>query len=157
MKVAVPEDKATVFYFDNFFTDDIMEGIVAEANRYAEECITHAALLSLSRANSWRPISADELRLFFGVVFAMGLTDKLDLQSHWSSEEVIRTPFLENTMVRNRFLLILFILLFERHFLLFDWFTNYYCPYSCAFWCNIVFPTSFRNVKKVSGKKSLVF
>ena len=106
MKVAVIDDQAPGSYFTIFFTDNIVEGIVAETNRYAEESIAHAELLPHSRANRWRPISTDELWLVFGVVFAMGLTDKLGLQSYWSSEEVIRTPFFENMMTRDRFLLI---------------------------------------------------
>ena len=76
------------------------------SNCYAEESIAHAELLPHSLANRWRPISTDELWLFFGVVFAVGLMDKLGLQSYWSSEEVIRTPFFENTMTRDHFLLI---------------------------------------------------
>ena len=82
MKVAVPEDQAPVSYFDLFFTDDV-GGIVRETNRF-EESIAQGELLPHSHAHSWHPVYADELSLCFGVVFAMGLTDKLDLQSYWS-------------------------------------------------------------------------
>ena len=80
MKVDVPEGQVPVSYFDMFFTDTIVERIVTETNRYAEQTIANAELLPNSRAHSWRPLSAEELRLFFGVVFAMGLTEKLDIQ-----------------------------------------------------------------------------
>ena len=64
IKVAVPEDQAPVSYFNLFFTDDIIGGIVTDTNRFAEGSIAHGELLPHSRAHSWRPVSADELRLF---------------------------------------------------------------------------------------------
>ena len=56
---------------------------------------------------SWKPMTSHEMRLFFGFMFAIGMTAKLDIQLYWSSDEVLNKPFFGRTMSRNRFLLIL--------------------------------------------------
>ena len=60
-----------------------------EINQYAEHTIYVANFdpAEHTRISKWRPVSHEEMKLFFAVVFAMGLVNKLDLQDYWSSDK----------------------------------------------------------------------
>ena len=108
LKVNFPDDPEPSDYFRLFFTDDKVEKIASETNLFAEQTIaSEENMPTQSRMQSWKPVTSHEMRLFFGVIFAMGMTEKLDIQLYWSSDEVLNTPFFGRTMSRNHFLLIL--------------------------------------------------
>ena len=96
-----------MIYFQLFFTDKLINKIVVETNRYAEQTIANSDPAKHARINKWKPVSHEEMKLFFAKVFAMGLVNKLDLQDYWSSDKVLKTPWFKMVMNRDRFLLIL--------------------------------------------------
>ncbi len=57
--------------------------------------------------NLWSPVTLDEMKVFISLIMAMGLTEKADIESYWSTEEVMETPFFPRYMARDRFLLIM--------------------------------------------------
>lgn len=107
IKVPLPADPTPLNCFQLFFTDQLIAKIVEETNRYAEQ--TRASVTDPaehSRINKWKPVTPDEIKLFFAMVFAMGVVDKLDLQDYWSNDEVLHTPWFKVMMNRDCFLLI---------------------------------------------------
>ena len=55
----------------------------------------------------WQPVTAEELKLFFSLIVAMGLVQKSDLDAYWATDDVISTPHFNKKMSRDRFLAIL--------------------------------------------------
>ncbi|KAG5277832.1 hypothetical protein AALO_G00091870 [Alosa alosa] len=55
------------------------------------------------RVHSWRKVTVQELRQFFGLFFLTGIVKKPSLASYWSTDEVVSTPHFNKTMARNRF------------------------------------------------------
>jgi len=91
-------------------TDDDLQYITAETNRYAHQYFTENPKDSLptnSRLRDWKDTSKEELKLFFALVISMGLVVKPKLEDYWSMDEVLETPFFGTVMARNRFELIL--------------------------------------------------
>lgn len=60
-----------------------------------------------SRLRNWTVVTVDEMKVFFGLVIAMGVLRKADLDNYWSTDEVLHTPFFPAHMSRNRFTQIL--------------------------------------------------
>ena len=52
---------------------------------------------------NWKPVTVAELKVFFGLLFAMGLVVKPDIKSYWSTNAVSGTPFFGKIICRNRF------------------------------------------------------
>lgn len=110
----LPDDAKPIDYFDLFFTNELLNIISNQTNLFAQQTIDAVENMAPnSRMKSWRPTTNDEIKLFFGIIFSMGLTEKLDLQQYWSSDEVLDTPFFKKTMTKNRFLLLLRFLHFN--------------------------------------------
>ena len=81
--------------------------IVTETNRYTETRLANDGLPEFSRVKKWRPVDLEEMKVFFGLVIAMSLVQKNDIQDYWSVDETDETPFFSKYMSRDRFLLIL--------------------------------------------------
>ena len=94
-------------FFILFVNDDFLNVIVTETNRYAETRLANDGLPEFSRVKKWRPVDLEEMKVFFGLVIAMGLVQKNDIQDYWSVDETDETPFFSKHMSRDRFLLIL--------------------------------------------------
>ena len=52
------------------------------------------------------PVVIPEMKVCIALVMSMGLNVKPDIDAHWSTDEVVHTPFYSKTMTRDRFLLI---------------------------------------------------
>ena len=60
-----------------------------------------------SRVRDWIDTDADELKLFFAITITMGILQKPKIESYWSLDEVLFTPFYGTLMSRNRYQLLL--------------------------------------------------
>ena len=56
-----------------------------------------------SRLNNYSEVNGDEMQVFMALWIAFGLTQKPDLESYWSTDEVLSTPFYSTIMSRNSF------------------------------------------------------
>lgn len=54
----------------------ILDVIVEETNRYADECLNVRRRSAFSSGNDWKPVTKDEMSAFFSLVFAMGIVRK---------------------------------------------------------------------------------
>jgi hypothetical protein len=64
-------------------------------------------LSASSRGKKWRPVDANEIKTFLGMIIVTGLCPKSDIQDYWAGDETIDTPYFRNRMSRDRFLIIL--------------------------------------------------
>lgn len=96
-------------YFEMFLNDEdccILDVIAEETNRYADECINVHRRSAFSRGNDWKPVTKDEMSVFFGRVFAMGIVRKPTYASYWetgSGDLLTETPNFSQVLSRDRF------------------------------------------------------
>lgn len=91
-------------FFHLFFSEEILNEIVAETNRYAEEKINkQRPLRARSIWSSWKNVTFEEIKAFLGVVLNMALNPKPSIQDFFSSEWVFHQPFFVNIFSRDRF------------------------------------------------------
>ena len=69
--------------FNSFMTDDLIEMIVTETNRYAAICLE-----SESKSSVWTT-SVDEIRAFLGFCILMGMNRLPATSDYWSTDSII--------------------------------------------------------------------
>ena len=108
-------DNATVLdYVELYLTDEIMQHIVQETNRFAQNYISdHPDEAQKSYVSKWKDITVPELKKFLGLVILMGIVHKPSLPHYWSTNDLYWTPISTKSMPRNRFYLILKFLHFN--------------------------------------------
>lgn len=105
--------KSPVEFFSLFLTSELIEILVTETNRYAEQAIidgfVKGTISEESRLNKWTNVTSDEIKTFFGILLWMGLNKKPTLDRYWSSSVLYQSPA-QKYMSRNRFQAILSML-----------------------------------------------
>lgn len=107
-------DDGVVGYFRMFFTDHLVQNIVQETNRYAEEIIRNSTAKTHSRWKGWTATSVNEMLVFFAVIIIQGIVKKPTLEWYWTKRQCIGTPFFANVMPYSRFTLLKKFLHFEN-------------------------------------------
>ncbi|CAL7937390.1 unnamed protein product [Xylocopa violacea] len=69
-----------------FFTDEILEIIVEETNRYALQCIVNAANGRRRHQKAWNPVTKSELNIFIGIMIIMGVVQVPEIRLYWSKK-----------------------------------------------------------------------
>ncbi|CAH1960999.1 unnamed protein product [Acanthoscelides obtectus] len=103
--------KAPYDFFKIFLSDELLDLIVLETNRYARQC-ENKPLAVNSRLHRRRDTNRVEITTFFGIVMYMGLARLPKMTDYWS-----KNPLYSNKvsckMSRNRFELLLRVLHFN--------------------------------------------
>lgn len=107
--VGVDANISEVGMFRLFFTDDILNMLVTETNRYHEQVkdLKGEDAGASSRVSLWKDVTADEMRSFIALVLLMGLTNRSSYELYWSVDSLLECPGFREVMSRNRFLAIL--------------------------------------------------
>ncbi|XP_041977211.1 piggyBac transposable element-derived protein 4-like [Aricia agestis] len=89
----------------------IMEHIVVETNRYAQQVVADmlydGSLAPRSRITSWRDTDADELYVFFAIILASGIMVKSRIETYWSVDQgILSSPGFAAAMSYSRFQLL---------------------------------------------------
>ena len=89
----VEQGPAVLDYVELYLTDEIIENIFTEINRYAERFLTNAKekrnTLFLGRGE---PLTTNERKTFLGVSLLMGTIYKPKMRIHWSKDSLYSTP-----------------------------------------------------------------
>ena len=101
----VSDNPSPLEFFNCFFDNVMCDVLVQQTNLYAQNRL--ATLRHHSRMQKWVPVTVTEMKVFIAVVMSMGLNGKADLESYWSTDDVLQIPFYSKVMTRDRFLLIL--------------------------------------------------
>ena len=91
----IPESPREVF--EMFFSDDLMQLMVTESNRYAEEVMRN------EKFATWMKITVDEMKAFLGFSILMGLNQLPAVKDYWKSEYLHYSP-IAGRLPRDRFL-----------------------------------------------------
>jgi hypothetical protein len=94
--------------FELFFDPQIIQLIVTETNRYAEQYKNQRGNLFTFRSpvRAWVPVTENEIYTVLGMFLLMGIVQKPTLRSYFSIKRVISTPGFADIMSRDRFELI---------------------------------------------------
>ena len=95
-------------FFKLFLTDDLINLMVTETNRYADQEINkHLPLRRSSRLNPWKSVDHQEMCQFLGILLHMGCVKLPTFEHYWSTNILYRIPIFSKVMPRNKFQLIL--------------------------------------------------
>ena len=100
-------ESSPIEFFQVFVTKEIVDLMVNETNKYAEQELSKGKLKRQSRKHSWVPTNEVEMKYFFGLLFTMGIVVKKKIADYWSTDPVIATPYVNTVMPRNRFQILL--------------------------------------------------
>jgi hypothetical protein len=89
-------------YLSLFFSDELLNNIVVETNRYARQTISEFQLSPRSIWSSWSDVSVPEMKAFLGLNINMGLMSLPDIKDYGSSEWITHKNF-GDVMSRDRF------------------------------------------------------
>lgn len=100
-------NKLPVDIYSLFLTDDIIDKIVEETNKYADKYLLEKEITAKSRSKAWKPTDANEMRQFFSVILTMGLNKVPHFHDYWSKKSIYRNEYICSLMGRDRFILLL--------------------------------------------------
>ena len=95
----LPVGAAPSDFFQLFFTDDLLEMIVHETNRYAEQKIADKGVAD----PRWQPVTIGEVKLFIAINIMMGLHICPRIELYWSTDEELNVPAISKLMSRTRY------------------------------------------------------
>ena len=98
IKVEVPEEATSDFFFNLIFGDEMVDLIVRETNRYARQKLANNA-----RLEKWQDTTREEVKAYFGICLIMGINSLPRLAMYWSSDPFIGNTGIQNVMTKNRF------------------------------------------------------
>lgn len=102
MSDASPHD-----FFNLYMSDEIIDMMVSETNRYAEQVIiagiAEETIGPSSRLHKWTPTDRGEMLKFLGLIGYMGLVKYPSYQHYWSSNYLYKNDVCSTAMSRNRF------------------------------------------------------
>lgn len=81
-----------------FFSADLIQLMVTESNRYAEE------VMGKEKFALWTKITADELRAFLGFSILMGINQLPEIKDYWKVSEYFHYSPIADRIPRDRFL-----------------------------------------------------
>ena len=99
--------KSPVDFVQLFLTCTILENIVTETNRYADDNIQSHNLPRNSRVHKWKPCNSDDIKRFIAIIIGMTVDGKTRIEDYWSKSWPFATNAFSSIISRNRFQLLL--------------------------------------------------
>ncbi|KAI4462363.1 piggybac transposable element-derived protein 4 [Holotrichia oblita] len=90
-----------------FIDDEVLEIIVRETNRYADQFIQSNDLSRRSFVRQWTETNKEEIRKFLGILVIMGMNHLPKMRLYWSKNPMFRNDLICKNMTRTRFDLLL--------------------------------------------------
>jgi len=98
IRVSLTDEQDPLTYVRLFLDNKIVNTIVTETNRYAEQTLTRTPHRRRSRTRNWEPIAVDYLWLFFGVIILQGIIHKPQQRWYWSTNRLLEMPIFGKIM-----------------------------------------------------------
>ena len=70
--------------FNFFISDDVVDHMVTETNRFALQRIEQLKITCRSPMKDWKGTTSDEIRTLIGLLIYMGLVQKPEISLYWS-------------------------------------------------------------------------
>ena len=112
MKVDVDHDNPLA-YLQLFLTDEVIEKIVIETNRYKEQQL--AMHRKFARCRKWEPVTKNDIWKFLGLIILQGVVGKPLQKWYWTTNKLLATPFFGTVMSEYKFSLIMKYLHFTNN------------------------------------------
>ena len=93
--------------YRHFITDEIIDLMVRETNRYAEQYLRSHDISRRSKYREWKATTHEEMLKFFGIIIEMGLVQMPQMNHYWSSSQLYGLEIIRSAMPRERLELIL--------------------------------------------------
>ena len=93
----VAEDRTAIDFFHLIFSEELIEHVVVETNRYARECI------ATKPDPEWFETTLDAMKVFFGLHVLFGIKQLPATRLYWSKDLLIGVPAAQKVMSRNCF------------------------------------------------------
>ena len=101
-------------FFELLFDEAFYKYLKTQAILYAEQFLSaNPDLPEYSRHRKWVDITTPEMKKFIALYLLTGIIQKPERGQYWSTNPIIRTPFIYEVMARNRFQSILEFLHFN--------------------------------------------
>lgn len=95
--------------------DEVIDLIVTETNRFAQQTLTSKEPKKFSRIKKWKPTSPEEIKKFLGLTLWMGLVRLSALPDYWATKGIYRLDIPRAIMSRNRYQSLLSLLHFNNN------------------------------------------
>ena len=99
--------KQPVDFVQLFLTDELLQVMIAETNKYAKDYIDSHNLPPKSRVCKWKPCTMNEMKKFLAITIGMTVDGKTRIEDYWSKSWPFATNAFSSIMSRNRFQLLL--------------------------------------------------
>lgn len=109
------EDISVFEAFSQIVDNEVVDHIVTETNRYAEQCILSKTPRKHARLTKWIPTNAEEIKKFLGLTLWMGLVRLNKLEDYWSTRNIYRMDIPHSIMSRNRYQMLLSMIHFNNN------------------------------------------
>ena len=95
---SVLPERSPLQLFSQFFTDEVLDLLVVETNRYVTTVSG-----SSSHARPWTDVTVKEIKAFWGVILCMGITLQPCLELYWTTKYPLNIHGDTDVMPINRF------------------------------------------------------
>ncbi|XP_025425482.1 piggyBac transposable element-derived protein 4-like [Sipha flava] len=96
-------------FFSLFFDEEIINLLVVETNKYANDKLSEPGLSRNARLRKWKDVDKTEIKKLFGIIMWMGLVKMPCISNYWSTNKLYNS-YISSYMSRNRFELLLSML-----------------------------------------------
>ena len=93
----VPISDSPLEVLELFFSADLMEKIIEESNRYANQ------VMGDERYNKWKKVTVEELKAFLGFHILMGIIHLPAVDDYWRRDPLLRYAPIADRITRDRF------------------------------------------------------
>lgn len=106
IKINIGDKSDPLEYFRQLFTENLLDLIVRETNKYATEYLEENASSNKSRNKDWKECDKNEMMCFIALIILQGLLKKPRESMYFSKRPCIETPFYRQIMKERRFFLL---------------------------------------------------
>ena len=95
--IKVPPESKSDFFFNLIFSDELIDLIVSETNRYAQQKLAG----NNTPLVNWHDVTRQELKASLGICLVMGINNLPQLTMYWSSDPLIGNTGIQNIMTKK--------------------------------------------------------
>jgi hypothetical protein len=102
LKVRMGDNPQPIDFFELYITNETLEHLVTETNRFAAQYLNATQLKPNSLAQDWKDTNLLEMKSFLAVILLMGIVYKPTMNMYWSGEDILDTPIFREAMHRDK-------------------------------------------------------
>ena len=102
-------------YYRHFITDEVINLMVYETNRYARQYLLTYQSSKRSKKLQWEPTTNEKMLKFLRIIIEMGLVPMPKIDYYWSKSQLYGSKIIQNIMSRDKFELFLKFLHFSNN------------------------------------------